>query len=69
MREGFSDSLLGSAAIASQPHPERKSVLVERNALLLTDMPAASTSPGASTSAATRSTPATRAIERVHAAD
>jgi hypothetical protein len=42
VREGFSDSLLGSAAIASQPHPERKSVLVELNALLLTDLPAAS---------------------------
>ena len=42
VREGFSDSLLGSAAVASQPHPERKSVLVELNALLLTDLPAAS---------------------------
>ncbi len=40
--EAFSDSLLGSAAVASQPHPERKSVLVELNALLLTDLPAAS---------------------------
>ena len=35
MREAFSDSLLASAAIVSQPHPERKSVLVEVNALLL----------------------------------
>ena len=39
--DGFSDSLLGSAAIASQPHPERKSVLVEANALFLTDLPGA----------------------------
>jgi hypothetical protein len=42
VREGFSESMLGSAAIASQPHAERKSVLVELNALLLTDLPAAS---------------------------
>jgi len=41
--DGFSDSLLASAAIASQPHPERKSVLVEANALFLTDLPGAAT--------------------------
>ena len=40
----FSDSLLASAPVASQPHPERKSVLVEANALLLADIPAAATS-------------------------
>ena len=34
----FSPSLLASAAVASQPHPERKSVLVEMNALFLNDM-------------------------------
>ena len=39
--DGFSDSLLASAAIASLPHPERKSVLVEANALFLTDLPGA----------------------------
>jgi hypothetical protein len=39
--DGFSDSLLGSAAIASLPHPERKSVLVEANALFFADIPAA----------------------------
>jgi len=37
--EAFSDSLLGSVPVASQPHPERKSVLIEANALLLTDIP------------------------------
>ena len=37
--DSFSDSLLASAAIASQPHPERKSILVEANALFLTDLP------------------------------
>ena len=37
----FADSLLASAAVVSQPHPERKSVLVEANALLLTDIPSA----------------------------
>ncbi|HET6802925.1 MAG TPA: DUF5118 domain-containing protein, partial [Casimicrobiaceae bacterium] len=38
---GFSDSLLSVAPIASQPHPERKSVLIEANALLLADIPGA----------------------------
>ena len=37
---GFSDSLLTVAPIASQPHPERKSVLIDANALLLADIPA-----------------------------
>ena len=36
--DAFSDSLLATAAIASQPHPERKSVLVEANALFFTDL-------------------------------
>ncbi len=35
----FTDSILGSAPVASLPHPERKSVLVELNSLLLTDIP------------------------------
>jgi hypothetical protein len=34
----LSPSLLSSSAVASQPHPERKTVLVEANALFLTDM-------------------------------
>ncbi len=38
VRAGFSDSLIGSAPIASQPHPERKSVLVEVNPMLLGDV-------------------------------
>jgi uncharacterized protein DUF4953/uncharacterized protein DUF5117/uncharacterized protein DUF5118 len=38
---GFSDSLLSVAPIASQPHPDRKSVLIDANALLLADLPAA----------------------------
>ncbi|MEP6607057.1 MAG: zinc-dependent metalloprotease [Burkholderiaceae bacterium] len=42
VKNGFSDSLLGSAPIASAPHPERKSILIDANALLLTDMPRAS---------------------------
>jgi len=40
VKEGFTDSLLGSTSIASLPHPERKSVLLDANALLLTDIPA-----------------------------
>jgi hypothetical protein len=35
----FTDSLLGSVAVASLPHPERKSILIEANALLLADIP------------------------------
>ena len=37
--EGTSDSLLAAATIASAPHPEKKTVLVEANALLLGDIP------------------------------
>lgn len=36
--EAFSDSLLGSAPIASQPNVQRKSILIEANALLLADI-------------------------------
>ena len=32
--EAFSDSLIAAVPVASQPHPERKSVLIEVNALL-----------------------------------
>jgi hypothetical protein len=39
VKEGFTDSLLGSTTVASQPHPDRKTVLVEANALLLSDIP------------------------------
>lgn len=39
VRDSFSDSLLGSAPVASAPHPERKSILIEANTLLLRDIP------------------------------
>ena len=39
--EAFSDSLIAAVPIASQPHPERKGVLIEVNALLLADIPGA----------------------------
>ena len=39
--DAFSDSLLASAPAASQPHPERKSVLIELNTLLFADIPGA----------------------------
>jgi hypothetical protein len=39
VREGFSDSLLSATTVVSQPHPERKSVLIDANALLLADIP------------------------------
>lgn len=39
--DAFSDSLLATAIVVSQPHPERKSVLIEANALLFSDLPAA----------------------------
>ena len=35
----FSDSILGSTKIESLPHPERKSILIDLGALLLTDLP------------------------------
>lgn len=35
----FADSILASTKIESIPHPERKSVLVDLNALMLTDIP------------------------------
>ena len=37
--ESFSDSLMGSAAVLTQPNPETKSVLIEANSLLFTDIP------------------------------
>jgi hypothetical protein len=42
VKNAYSDSLLASAPIASAPHPERKSILVDANALLLNDIPRAS---------------------------
>ena len=39
VEDAFSDSLLATSPIVSQPHPERKSVLVEANALFLGDLP------------------------------
>src|SRR6266496_763896 len=39
VKEGFTDSLVGTTIVSSQPHPERKSVLIEANPLLLTDIP------------------------------
>lgn len=41
--DSFSESLLASAPAASAPHPERKSVLVEANALFLADLPGGAT--------------------------
>jgi hypothetical protein len=43
VRESTSDSLLGAVPVLSQPHPERKSVLIDANALLLVDLPSGST--------------------------
>jgi len=34
----YSPSLLGSALVASQPHPQRKTVLIEANGMFLSDM-------------------------------
>ncbi len=63
---GFSDSLLATAPVASQPHPERKSVLIEANALLLADIPAAATRSRAHVPRSrTRSTRAIRSIDTV----
>jgi Met-zincin/Domain of unknown function (DUF5117) len=35
---GYSASLLGSTAVQSQPHPERKSILIEANPLFVSDL-------------------------------
>jgi hypothetical protein len=42
VRKSFSDSLLASAPVASLPHPESKAILIDANALLMTDIPRAS---------------------------
>lgn len=42
VRNAYSDSLLASAPVASAPHPDRKSVLIEASALLMADIPRAS---------------------------
>ncbi|TAG04162.1 MAG: DUF5117 domain-containing protein [Burkholderiales bacterium] len=39
VERSFSDSLLGNATVVSAPHPEKKSVLIEANALLVNDYP------------------------------
>ena len=39
VERSFSDSVLGMAKIESQPHPERKSLLIDLGAILLTDLP------------------------------
>ena len=38
VENAYSHSLLGAAPVASLPHPDRKSILVEANALFLNDM-------------------------------
>ncbi|MBL8511273.1 MAG: zinc-dependent metalloprotease [Betaproteobacteria bacterium] len=43
VKESFTDSLLASTNTASAPHPDRKSVLIEANTLLLSDIPGTST--------------------------
>ncbi len=39
LRNSFTDSLLAAGAVVSAPHPERKTILVEANALFLSDIP------------------------------
>src|SRR5262245_30764932 len=39
--DAFSDSLLSTAPVVSQPHPDRKSILIEANALFFADLPGA----------------------------
>ena len=42
-QQSFTDSLLGSAVVASEPHPESKAVLIEANPLFLADIAGTST--------------------------
>jgi hypothetical protein len=39
IRASFADSILANAAVASLPHPERRSVLVDASALFVADLP------------------------------
>jgi Met-zincin/Domain of unknown function (DUF5117)/Domain of unknown function (DUF5118) len=39
LSRSFADSIIGSAAVASLPHPERKSYLIELNGIFLSDIP------------------------------
>ncbi len=39
IERSFSESLIGQVTMASAPHPERKSILIEANALLVNDFP------------------------------
>ena len=41
VERSFSDSLIGNSTVVSAPHPEKKSVLIEANALFITDFPMA----------------------------
>lgn len=43
VRESTSDSLLSAVMVVSQPHPEKKSILIDANSLLLADIPGGST--------------------------
>ena len=43
VKESFTDSLIGVTTVASAPHPERKSILIDANALFLADLPGMST--------------------------
>ena len=43
VRESFTDSILGVTIAVSTPHPDRKSILIDANALLLADLPGMST--------------------------
>ncbi len=43
VRQSFSDSLIGSAPVLSQPKPDGKSVLIDAAALFMTDIPGYST--------------------------
>ncbi|MBQ0943940.1 zinc-dependent metalloprotease [Ideonella sp. 4Y16] len=38
VKSAFSDSLLGSTAVASQAHPDSKAILIDANALFVTDL-------------------------------
>ena len=41
--ESFTDSLIGFTTVSSAPHPDRKSILIDANALFLADLPGTAT--------------------------
>jgi len=69
LRESYSDSLLAATAVASAPHPERKSILVDAAALFSGDLASATTELDAAYRVGYTLDRANTSIERVRATE